>query len=58
METESEGHLLILDIDIYIRPDSYLGHRVYRKPTHTNLFLSVRSHHQTENKTNSVAYSL
>jgi hypothetical protein len=39
METETEGHLPLLDIDIYRRPDSSLGHRVYCKPTHTNLYL-------------------
>jgi hypothetical protein len=30
METERDGHLPFLDIDIYRRPDSSLGHRVYR----------------------------
>jgi len=28
METESDGHLPFLDIDIYKRPDSSLGHTV------------------------------
>jgi hypothetical protein len=37
METERDGHLPFLDIDIYRRTDGSLGHRVYRKPTHTNL---------------------
>jgi hypothetical protein len=37
METETEGQLLFLDTDIYRRPDGSLGHRVYGKPTHTNL---------------------
>jgi hypothetical protein len=43
METESEGHLPFLDLNIYRRPDGSLGHRVYRKPTHTNLYLSAMS---------------
>jgi hypothetical protein len=37
----SEGHLPFLDIDIYKRPDGSLGHTVYRKPTHTNLYLKL-----------------
>ena len=45
MEIEDEGHLLSLDIDIYRKMDGSLGHRVYRKPTHTNLYLHQKSHH-------------
>jgi hypothetical protein len=33
METERDGHLPFLDIDIYRKPDGLLGHRIYRKPT-------------------------
>ena len=33
VETEAEGHIPFLDIDIY-RKDGSLGHKVYRKPTH------------------------
>jgi hypothetical protein len=50
METESEGHLPFLDLDIYRRPDASLGHAVYRKPTHTNLYLNAKSHHHPSNK--------
>jgi hypothetical protein len=39
METESESYLPFLDLDIYRRPDGSLGHKVYRNPTHTNLYL-------------------
>ena len=39
METEAEGHTPILDIDMYRYKDGSLGHKVYRKPTHTNLYL-------------------
>jgi hypothetical protein len=45
MEMERDGHLPFLDIDIYRRPDGSLGHRVYHKPTHTNLYLNSSSHH-------------
>jgi hypothetical protein len=39
MEKEEDGHLPFLDIDIYRKPDGSLGHSVYRKPTHTNLYI-------------------
>jgi hypothetical protein len=39
-----------LDLDIYRRPDGSLGHKVYRKPTHTNLYLNTKSHHHPSNK--------
>jgi hypothetical protein len=37
MEIE-EGHLLFLDIDVYRKTNGSLGHKVYRKPTHTILY--------------------
>jgi len=39
IDIEEAGHLPFLDIDIYRKMDCYLGHKVYRKPTHTNLYL-------------------
>jgi hypothetical protein len=39
-----------LDLDIYRRSDGSLGHKVYRKPTHTNLYLNSKSHHHPSNK--------
>ena len=50
IEIEKDGHLPFLDIDIYRRMDSSLGHKVYRKPTHTNLYLHQHSHHHPANK--------
>jgi hypothetical protein len=50
METEKKGYQPFLDIDIYRKPDDSLGHRVYRKPTHTNLYLHANSHHHPSNK--------
>jgi hypothetical protein len=50
METESEGHVPFLDIDIYRRPDGSLGHRVYHKATPTNLYLNAGSHHHPSSK--------
>jgi hypothetical protein len=50
METEKDGHLPFLDIDIYRETDGCLGHKIYRKPTHTNLYLQQNSHHNPANK--------
>jgi hypothetical protein len=49
MEIE-DGHIKFLDIDIYRKSDGSLGHKVYRKPTHTNLYLHQLSHHHSANK--------
>jgi hypothetical protein len=37
MKTERDGHLPLLDINIYRGPDGSMGHNVCRKPSHTNL---------------------
>ena len=50
IEIEEDGHLPFLDIDIYRKRDSSLGHKVYRKPIHTNLYLHQLSHHHPANK--------
>jgi len=50
MEKEEEGHLPFLDTDIYRKTDGSLGHNVYRKPTHTNIYLHHNSHHHPANK--------
>jgi hypothetical protein len=50
METEKDGNLPFLDIDIYRKTDGSLGHKVYRKPTHTNLYLQQNSHHHPASK--------
>jgi len=49
MEKE-EGHLPFLDIEIHRKTDGSLWHTVYRKSTHTNLFLHQNSHHHPANK--------
>ena len=46
---EMDGHLPFLDIDIYRRPDGFLGHEIHRKPTHTHLCLNPRSHYHPFN---------
>jgi len=50
MEIEEGGHLPFLDVNVYRRNDGSLGHKVYRKPTHTNLYLHQSSHHHPANK--------
>jgi hypothetical protein len=50
MEIEEEGHLPSLDIDINKKSNGSLGHKVYGKPTHTNLYLHQLSHHHPANK--------
>ena len=49
IETEKDGHLVFLDMDIYNKPDGSLGHKVYRKPTNTNLYFKAKSHHHPSN---------
>jgi hypothetical protein len=43
MESESEGYLPFLDLDIYRRPDGSLGHKVHCKPMHANVYLNAMS---------------
>jgi len=50
MEIEEGGHLPFSDVDIYRRNYGSLSHEVYRKPTHTNLYLQQSSHHHPANK--------
>jgi hypothetical protein len=50
MEMEKDGHLPFLDIDVYKRPEGSLGHKVYRKPTRTNLYLNPGSQYHPCNK--------
>jgi hypothetical protein len=50
MEIDKNDDLPFLDIDIYRKTDGSLGYKVYRKPTHTNLYLQQRSHHHLANK--------
>jgi hypothetical protein len=50
METERDGHIPFLDIELYRRPDGSLGHKVYSKHTHSSLYLNSSSHHHPSNK--------
>jgi hypothetical protein len=57
MEKENSGRLPFLDISIQRKKDGTLGHDVYRKPTHTDLYLNAESHHHPSQK-NSVLCTL
>ena len=50
VEIEADGHFPFLDVNIYKKKDGSLGHQVYLKPTHTNLYLNQKSHHHPANK--------
>jgi len=39
-----------MSTSIYRKTDDSLGHKVYQKPTHTNLYLHQNSHHHPANK--------
>jgi hypothetical protein len=47
---QRDGHLPFLDTDIHRKPAGSLGHTVYCKPTHTNLYLNSSSHNYPSNK--------
>ena len=57
MEKEEEGHIPFLGNAIYRITDGFLGHKVYRKPTHTSLYLHQNFHQLPANK-QSVSASL
>ena len=50
MELEKEGCLPFLDVLVNRKPNGTLGHRVYRKPTHTDRYLNAASHHHPAQK--------
>lgn len=47
---EENGSIPFLDVRITKRPDATLSHQVYRKPTHTEQYLHVDSHHHLAQK--------
>jgi hypothetical protein len=46
MEAVTDDHIPFVDIEVCRRPDGSLGHGVYRKRTHTNLYLHAIYHHR------------
>ncbi|KAI7815319.1 Serine protease [Rhyzopertha dominica] len=50
MKMETNGALPFLDVMVTRKQDGTLGHRVYRKPTHTDRYLHADSHHHPAQK--------
>ncbi|KAM6473987.1 uncharacterized protein PHA67_006582 [Liasis olivaceus] len=50
MEKEMDGKLPFLDTLVIRKPDLKLGHKVYRKPTHTDWYLHKNSNHHPRQK--------
>jgi len=49
-ETESDGVLAFLDVKLTREHTGYLDYTVYRKPTHTDRYLNLRSDHPLQHK--------
>ena len=50
MEVEENERIPFLDVLIYRKLDGSLGHKVFRKKTHTDNYLDVDSHHHPAEK--------
>lgn len=50
MEIKKDGGLPFLDVFAYRKLDGTLGWRVYRKFTHTDLYLNAYSYHHPSQK--------
>jgi hypothetical protein len=50
IKMEENGMLPFLDVLVTKKPDGSLGHTVYRKPAHTDLYLHAKSHHHPSQK--------
>jgi predicted GIY-YIG superfamily endonuclease len=50
LEEEMNNELAFLDVLIYRHPNGHLGHKVYRKPTHTDEYLKFHSYHHKSQK--------
>lgn len=51
LEVEKNGMLPFLDVLVCRKQDGSLGHGVYRKRTHPDLYLNARSSHHAAQKT-------
>ena len=50
MEVEKDASIPFLDVLIYKRLDGSLGHKVFKKKTHTHSYLHADSHHHPAQK--------
>jgi hypothetical protein len=58
MYSKRDDHLPFLHKDIYRRPDGSLGHKVYHKLIHTNLYLNSGSHYHPPNNKQAILSTL
>jgi hypothetical protein len=49
-EAMRDNHIPFLDADICVKPDGNIKLKIYRKATHTNQYLSFKSHHHISHK--------
>ena len=54
-EMETNGSIPFLDVLVTRKNDGTLGHKVYRKPTHTGRYLNAHSHHHPAQKRGIIA---
>lgn len=50
IETEKNGRIPFLDVEVSRKDNMRLGHKVYRKPTHTDRYLQKSSNHHPRQK--------
>jgi len=55
MEKKRRRSPCILELGHLQKTDGFLGHKIYRKPTHANLYLHQNSHHHPANKHSDLA---
>ena len=53
-EVEQEGRIAMLDVSIIRNADGTLDFDVYRKPTHTNQYISFDSHQPLSHKLSTI----
>ena len=50
VERETNQEIAFLDVSVYQQDNSQLANKVYRKPTHTERYLALESHHPIAHK--------
>ena len=54
IDIQENGKLPFLNLLVSKKADGTLGHQVYRKPTHTDRYLYVESHHHPSQKQSAI----
>ena len=50
VEQEENGRIVFLDLCINTTPEGFLEFSIYRKPTHTDRYITADSHHHEPHK--------